>query len=149
MRKLVILAVLATALAVPAFAFAGVPPIPGGVQPSQVCGPACNGGGPLTTGCWQQQSWTDGGFDYLDHYHHYVVLQWCKYNGVITSIGIAQHGCDTSGFVSCSVGPGWITSGGIGYGSATFEAHAQVAFTPARFFGYNFTSVVSGSVPPG
>jgi len=51
-------------------------------------------------------------------------VNYCKHYGTITSVSIAAHGCDTSGLVSCHTGPAWQTGGGVGYTSATFEAHA-------------------------
>ena len=34
---------------------------------------------------------------YLAHYKHYLVVNYCKRSGTITSLSIAAHGCDSTG----------------------------------------------------
>jgi hypothetical protein len=67
--------------------------------------------------------------------------------GTITSISIAAHGCDVRGVAFCSTGAAWRTSGGVGYGYATFEAHATWGVTLVPF--YNNTDVLTLTVPVG
>jgi hypothetical protein len=107
------------------------------------------GGSDGSNGCWQETWWSDHGIPYGAYTHHYVVVQWCKSSGMITMIEIVQHGCDTSGFASCSTGPAYLTAGGVGFGWAMFEGHANISSTIPRMLGWNFTDVVSGSVAPG
>ncbi len=146
MRKVLLIVGLVVAFAVPAAAHAaaGQPP-----RPSVDCGGSCEGGGGGSSGCWQETWRQDRGFDYFNHIHHYVVAQWCKSNGTITSFAIVEHSCDTSGFVSCTPGPAFLTGGGVGWGWVTFEAHANVGITVPKALGYNLTDVFSGSIAPG
>jgi hypothetical protein len=76
---------------------------------------------------------------------HVLVVSYCKRNGVITSISIAAHYCDSAGLVSCSPTVAWKTGGGVGSTWATFEAHAQ--WTVNTLHIYNNTDVVSLTVP--
>jgi hypothetical protein len=146
-RKVLLIVGLVAALAVPGAALAGsgkqVPP------PPVACGGPCDGGGGGSTGCWQYEWWSSGGIQYYSYFKHYLVASWCKSNGTITSLNVVVHGCDTSGFGACSTGPWWTTDGGVGYGWWSFEAHANVSTTLAKLFGYNFTDVMTGSVPAG
>jgi hypothetical protein len=143
-RRLLIGLVAAAALAVPAAAAATTQP----PTPMSIC-TSCDGGGGGSTGCWQETWWSDRGVTYVASIHHYIVMQWCKQQGTITWISIYRHGCDSSGFAHCSTGPAFITAGGVGYGWAEFEGHAQVWTTLPRSWGWNFTDVVSGSIAPG
>jgi hypothetical protein len=88
------------------------------------------------------------GIPYLSYYRHYLVVNYCKRNGLITSIGIAAHGCDFQGTAACSAGPAWQTSGGVGTGYASFTGHAVYigALAGVPFAG---TSVVNVSIPVG
>ena len=127
MRKALIFLGLLAVLAVPAGATAK-PPVP-----NVVCGGACDGGGGGWTGCTQQTAEHSGnlGIVYL---RHYLVVSYCKVNGLIVSISIAAHGCDAGGLASCSAGPAWLTGGGQGTGYATFEAHASwIVYTSPWF----------------
>ena len=60
---------------------------------------------------------TPSGIPYIAYYRHYLVVNYCKVNGVITSLGIAAHGCDFQGTAVCSAGPAWQTGGGVGRGT--------------------------------
>ena len=140
MRKtLLILAALA-ALAIPAAAVAKAPPV--------ICGGVCDGGGGGWTGCTSQTEADSLGLRYISYYRHYLVVSYCKRNGVITSIGIAAHGCDFEGVAVCSTGPAWQTGGGVGFGYATFTGHATYigGLGGVPFAG---TSVVNLTITPG
>lgn len=117
MRKaLLILAALA-ALAVPVAATAKTgPPV--------ICGTPCDGGGGGWTGCTQQTAVDDLGIRWVSYYRHYLVVSYCKRNGIITSLGIAAHGCDFEGVAVCYPGSAWQTGGGVGTSYATFTGHA-------------------------
>ena len=65
----------------------------------------------------------------LAHIRHFLIVNYCKHYGIITSVSIAAHGCDTSGLVSCHIGPAWQTGGGVGFTSATFEGHVTWTVT--------------------
>jgi hypothetical protein len=104
------------ALAVPAAASAAAPPV--------ICGTACDGGGGGWTGCTEATASDSGGIPWIAHYHHYLVVSYCKVNGVITSAAIVAHGCSVDGAVYCSAGPAWATGGGVGYGYATYTGRA-------------------------
>jgi hypothetical protein len=141
MRKaLLILGVLA-ALAVPAAASAKAPP-------PVICGTACDGGGGGWTGCTQQTADDHGGIRWLTYYRNYLVVSYCKVNGLITSIGIASHGCDFEGAAVCYPGAAWQTGGGVGAGFATFTGHASyvAALGGVPFAG---TSVVNLTIALG
>jgi hypothetical protein len=141
MRKwLLILGVLA-ALALPAAASAGQP------VHGMICGTACDGGGGGWTGCTQAQESHSASVWPFASINHYLVVSYCKRNGTITSISIAAHGCDTGGVAQCSVGPAWQNGGGIGYGFATFEAHANWFLYTSPY--YNSTDVLNLTVPVG
>ena len=141
MRKAFLILGALVALAVPATAVAKAPP-------PVICGTACDGGGGGWTGCTQQTASESGGIRYLSYYRHYLVVNYCKVNGWITSIGIAAHGCDFEGTAVCSAGPAWQTGGGVGTGYATFTARATyvAALGGVPFAG---TSVVNLSIPLG
>ena len=108
---------LVAALAVPAVAAAKAGP------PAVLCGPTCGDSGGWT-GCTQVTASHSASVLFLASIRHYLVVNYCKSYGIITSVSIAAHGCDTSGLASCSTGPAWRTGGGVGSSSATFEAHA-------------------------
>jgi hypothetical protein len=139
-KALLILGVLA-ALAVPAVAVAKAPP-------PVICGAPCDGGGWGWTGCTSQTASDSTGIRYLSYIHHYLVVSYCKRNGVITSVGIAAHGCDFEGVAVCSTGPAWQTGGGVGSGYASFTGHATYA---GALGGVPFagTSVVNITIAPG
>ena len=88
---------LAAALAVPAVA-AGKP------TPPVACGPQCDNSGGWT-GCTQVTASHSGSAGLLAHIRHFLVVNYCKHYGIITSVSIAAHGCDTSGLVSCHTVP--------------------------------------------
>ena len=138
MRKAFLLLGLMAALAVPAVAAAKAPP-------SVACGPQCTGGGGWT-GCTQVTAAHSGSFLFTS-IRHYLVVNYCKSNGIITSLSIAAHGCDTSGLVTCSVGPAWQTGGGVRSSSATFEAHATWIVLTTPYVTNN--DVLSLTVPAG
>jgi hypothetical protein len=140
-RKALLILGLLAALAVPAGATAKEAP------PGVICGTACDGGGGGWSGCTSQSAAHAAGLPYFSSVKHYLVVSYCKRYGTITSISISAHGCDTSGFAFCSAGPAWQTGGGVGYGYATFEAHANWGVTLAPL--YNNTDTLTLTVPVG
>jgi len=141
-RALLILGLLA-ALAIPAAATAAnAPP-----SPTVICGTACDGGGGGWSGCTQQTATHSAGLPFFSSVRHFLVVSYCKQSGTITSISIAGHGCDTGGLAFCRPGPSWLTGGGVGYGFATFEAHATWGVTLAPL--YNNSDVLTLTVPVG
>jgi hypothetical protein len=142
-RKVLLFIGLLVALAVPAGAAAAKDPI-GNV----ICGTACDGGGGGWTGCTQATASDSQGIPWIAHIHHYLVVNYCKSNGSITSLSITAHGCDYQGTVYCTTGPAWIVSGGVGTGWASVTGHATyigaLAGTP-----WAGTSVVNLDIPLG
>ena len=98
MRKALSLLALVAALLAPA---ASASPIGKTAPPPVICGTACDGGGGGWTGCTQDSAGDSGGLPYVAAYHHVLVVSYCKRYGVITSISIVAHYCDTSGFIGC------------------------------------------------
>ncbi len=145
MRKAILMLGLLAALAFAGAASAGVvqPPKP---KPLMLCG-SCGGNGGGFTGCSTVSASHSASVSFLANINHYLVVSYCKSYGIITSVSIAAHGCDTSGFVSCSPGPAWQTGGGVGSTSASFEAHAGWNVTVTPFF--NSTDVLTLQVPAG
>ena len=143
MHKALVIVGLLAALAVPAAAPAAKDPI-GNV----ICGTACDGGGGGWTGCTQTSASDSEGIPWVSHIRHYLVVNYCKANGLITSLSIAAHGCDYEGTVYCSTGPAWLASGGPGSGWASVTGHATfvgaLAGTP-----WAGTSVVTVNIPLG
>lgn len=131
MRKVILGIVLAAALVIP-----GVSAAQSGPR-GMICG-QCDNGGTGWTGCAQITSSESGGVSYVAHWRHYLVVNFCKRSGTITSLSIVAHGCDTEGFAGCSPGPAWLVSGGVGYGWASVEGHATYTGTIA---GSPFSSV--------
>jgi hypothetical protein len=115
-KALLILGVLA-ALGVPAAATAKAPP-------PVICGAPCDSGGTGWTGCTTQTGVDAMGIRYISYFRHYLVVSYCKRNGIITSLSLAAHGCDFEGAAVCHAGPAWQTGGGVGAGYATFTGHA-------------------------
>lgn len=142
MRKILLVLTLVGALAVPAAASAGRLPTP---PPSVISGGGDGNGG--STGCWQVRSQRSAGLPYVSTVNHYLVVNFCKQGGIITSIGIAAHGCDVTGVAFCHTGPAWQTGGGYGSGWATFEAHATWGVTLVPF--YNNNDTLTLTVQPG
>ena len=140
MRRMLVLLVALAALAVSGAAAAAVAP----PQPNVLCGPGCDPGGGYT-GCKSVQASHSSSVWAVYSIRHVLVVNYCKRNGVITSISIAAHYCDISGLVSCSPTAAWLTGGGIGSTWATFEAHATWSVTPLHI--YNNTDVVTLLVP--
>ncbi|HEX4678042.1 MAG TPA: hypothetical protein VH210_02390 [Gaiellaceae bacterium] len=142
MRKALLILVALAALAIPAAAVAKAPPT------VAICGGACDGGGGGWTGCTSQTAADSLGIRYISYYRHYLVVSYCKSNGIITSLGIAAHGCDFEGVAVCSAGPAWQTGGGVGSGYATFTAHATYigGIGGVPFAG---SSVVNLTIAPG
>ena len=102
MRKALLIIAFAAALAVPAVSAAGSSP-PGH---RILCGGSCDGGGTGGwTGCTQQTVADSGGIPYLARYRHYLVVSYCKQNGVITSTSTLELICATSS--ASSVGSYW------------------------------------------
>jgi len=140
-RKALLIIGLLAALAVPAGATATK------VPPDVICGTACDGGGGGWSGCTQQTESHSAGLPYFSSVNHYLVVSYCKRFGTITSVSIAAHGCDTRGLAFCSTGASWPTGGGVGFGYATFEAHATWGLTLAPL--YNNNDVLSLTVAVG
>jgi hypothetical protein len=138
-RKVLLGLVLLAALAVPSIASAN------GTRPV-ICG-TCDGGTGWS-GCVQVTAEESGGVSWIAHWRHYLVVNYCKVRGTITSLGIAAHGCDAEGFASCSTGPAWLTSGGVGYGWASLEGHATYSGT-LNGSPFGSTSVVHVNIPIG
>ena len=141
MRKLLLVLGVAVALAVPAAAVAKAPP------PQILCGDSSCGSGSGWTGCTQQTVSHSASIPLIASIRHFLVVSYCKQYGIITSLSIAAHGCDVSGLVTCSVGPAWRTGGGVGSGSASFEAHATWQVTVPPF--YNNSDILTLTVPAG
>ncbi|MFL5955550.1 MAG: hypothetical protein ACJ76I_15735 [Gaiellaceae bacterium] len=142
MRKALFIIGLLAALVVPAGAVAGKAP-----TPRVLCGGTCGEPGGGWTGCTQLTAEHSDGIPFVSHVRHYLVVNYCKRYGIITSISIAAHGCDAGGLASCSAGPAWMTSGGAGSGSASFEAHAAWMVTVLPV--YNNYDVLTLTVPYG
>jgi hypothetical protein len=111
---------------------------------SVACGGTCDPGSGYT-GCKTVSATHTSSAWLVYSIRHVLVVSYCKWNGVITSISIVAHYCDASGFVSCSPTVAWQTGGGGGNTWATFEAHAQ--WTVNTLHIYNNTDVVSLTVP--
>jgi hypothetical protein len=135
-RRIVLVIALVAALAAPAAALA----LPG--PPPVICGTACDGGGGGWTGCTQSTATDHGGVWGIAGWQHYLIVNYCKVNGLITSLGITAHGCDTSGFAFCNVGPAWVASGGQGTGWGIIEGRAYYGTTANRLAGLSYTSSV-------
>jgi hypothetical protein len=135
-RKILLCLAVAAALAVPAAASARDTP------PDTICGTACDGGGDGWTGCTTVTGEESGGVWGIAGWHHYLIVYYCKVRGLITELSIVSHGCDTSGFAFCNVGPAWIYSGGVGTGWAYLQGHAYYGTTINRVTGLSYTSVV-------
>ena len=138
MRRALSLLALVVALAVCGSAAAANNP--GSSVMCASCGP---GGG--YTGCKSISASHSSSAWLIYSIRHVLVVSYCKRYGYITSISIAAHYCDTSGFVSCSPTVAWMTGGGVGSTWATFEAHAQ--WTVNTLHIYNSTDVLGLTVP--
>ena len=144
MRKMIMVLAIGATLALAGSAAAASVNPPN--KPTALCGSGnCLGGGGGFTGCSSTSGSRSANIG-LASVNHYVVVNYCKSNGTITSISIAAHGCDTNGLITCDAGPAWVSSGGVGSTSATVEAHATW-----RVFKYVFsnTDVIYASVPTG
>jgi len=144
-RKALSLLALVAALCAPA---AGAQPGSRPAPPPVICGTACDGGGGGWSGCTQASASQSDGIPFIASFHHVLVVSYCKRYGVITSLSIAAHYCDTSGFIGCATGPAWQTGGGIGSGYASFTGHATWTGTVAGA-PFNSTSVVDLTIPWG
>jgi hypothetical protein len=134
--------VLSLLALVAALAFAGTAVAAAG--PGMTCGPTCDPSGGYT-GCKQISASHSSSVWGIYSIRHALVVSYCKRYGVITSISIAAHYCDTNGFASCSPTVAWQTGGGVGATWATFEAHASWTVTPLHI--YNSTDVLKLTVP--
>jgi hypothetical protein len=141
-RKILLCLAVVAALAVPAVASAKNPG-------DMICGTACDGGGGGWTGCTTTTGDDSGGVWGIAGWHHYLVVYYCKVNGWITQLSIVAHGCDTSGFAFCNVGPAWVFDGGVGTGWAYLQGHAYYGTTINRVTGLSYTSVVYVLIPLG
>ena len=142
MRKTLLAVAVAAALALPAAAIAAAT-LP---SPQVLCGESCGGPGGMT-GCADLRAQHSASVSVVAGITHFLVVHYCKRDGIITSVSIAAHGCDTRGLVACSPGPAWKTGGGVGVSWATFEAHASWHITPLGI--YNGTDVLPLTVPSG
>src|SRR4051794_21737235 len=79
-RKALVLIAVAAALVLSASATAAVAP----TAPDVVCGTACDGGGGGWSGCTQDTASDSGGIPWIAYYKHFLVVSYCKQNGVIT-----------------------------------------------------------------
>jgi hypothetical protein len=140
MRIALLVLVAAAALALPLAAAAA----PGS---KVLCAQTCSSPGGGFTGCLDQRAAHSASVSVVASISHFLVVHYCKVAGRITSISIAAHGCDTNGLVACSTGPAWLTGGGVGSSSASFEAHATWHVTPLGI--YTGTDVLTLSVPTG
>ena len=143
MRKIAMILAVGATLALAGSAAAAVSP-PN--KPTVLCGSGgCIGNGGGFTGCSSTSGDRSANIG-LASVHHYVVVNYCKSYGIITSVSIVAHGCDTNGLITCDAGPAWVTSGGVGSSTATVEAHASW-----RVFPYVFsnTDVIYATVPQG
>ena len=86
MRKALLTLGVLVALAVPAAATAKAPP-------PAICGGVCDSGGTGWTGCTSQAASDAQGIRWVSWFRHYLVVSYCKVNGVIRSASIAAHGC--------------------------------------------------------
>lgn len=139
MRKTALLLVILAALAGAAGASAAKAP-----PPNILCGPTCDPGGGWT-GCASASAGHSADVG-VASIHHYLIVDYCKVGGVITSLSIAAHVCDVNGLISCNVGPAWQSGGGVGSSWATFEAHATWSTFPYFF---NNTDSFTLTVPSG
>ena len=119
MRKLVYVVALVAALVVPAASLAAPKPI----APPVICGTACDGGGGGWTGCTSESTDEWQGIPYISNYHHHLIVNYCKQNGIITSLSLV-HYCTVDGPLICNTGPAWVTGGGVGYVYATAKGVA-------------------------
>jgi hypothetical protein len=136
-RRFLLGLAVASALAAPAAATAQVGP------PPVICGTACDGGGSGWTGCTTVTGNDQGGVPGIAYWHHYLIVYYCKVRGLITKLSIVAHGCDTSGFAFCNLGPAWVSSGGAGAGWAYLEGRAYYGTTVNRLTGLSYTSVAN------
>ena len=141
MRKALLL--LAVVAALVSAGVAGAASVP---TPQVACGPTCNGGSSGFTGCSSVTASRAANVGIVS-LRHYLIVNYCKVNGIITSLSIAAHGCDANGLAGCWPGAAWQTGGGVGSGWATFEAHAQWIVYTAPFV--SNTDVLYLTVPAG
>lgn len=139
MRKLIPVLVAVAALGMAGTAAAAHNPTP---TPDVLC---CTGGG--FTGCSSISVQHSFSWTFIASIKHVLIVNYCKSGGIITSLSIAAHYCDTGGFVSCSPTVAWQSGGGVGSGSASFEAHASWTVTSLHL--YNNTDVLNLTVPAG
>jgi hypothetical protein len=140
-RKLLLPLVVVAALVSAGAAGATVAPP---VNPHVLCG-SCGGNGGGYTGCSQVSASHSANVG-VASIRHYLVVNYCKVAGIITSVSIAAHGCDVNGLIHCDTGPAWQTGGGVGSSSATFEGHASWSTAP---YLWSNTDVVTLTVPAG
>jgi hypothetical protein len=143
LRRIVFCLAVAAALAVPAVASAQDAP------PNVICGGSCDWGGGGWTGCTSVTGQESGGVWGIAGWHHYLVVYYCKFGGVLTQLTIVAHGCDTSGFAFCNVGPAWLDSGWVGTGWAYLQGRAYYGTTINRVTGLSYTSNVQIWIPLG
>lgn len=147
MRKALLLLVVVAALAAAGSAAAangkggGNDPIPG------VTCADCLGGGGGFTGCSSVTVQHSFSFTFIASVKHVLIVNYCKRYGYITSLSIAAHYCDVGGVMTCSPTVAWLTGGGIGSSSASYEAHATWSVSALSI--YNNTDVLHLTVPAG
>ena len=82
---------------------------------------------------------TRAAFPGIADWHHYLIVDYCKVNALITNLSIDAHGCDTSGFVFCNLGPAWISREASGPAGRTWT-DAYYGTTINRLTGLSYTS---------
>lgn len=142
MRKVLLILIVAAVAALGTVSVATAATEAPGVN----CGPTCTGGGGWT-GCTTVSTSRSASVSVVAGITHYVYVSYCKRSGIITSISIVAHGCDTSGLMLCSTGPAWVSGGGVGSGWATVEAHANWRTIPTAYF--SSTDVLVLTIPTG
>ena len=142
MRKALLILAVAVVAALGTVSAAAASTTPPGVN----CGTSCTGGGGFT-GCNTVSTSRSASVSIIAGITHYVVASYCKRSGIITSLSIVAHGCDTKGLMLCSTGPAWVSGGGVGSGWATIEAHADWRTVPTAYF--SSTDVLVLTIPAG
>lgn len=141
MRKLILMLVAAVAIGA-----AGAGAASAGVPNPVTCTGTCTGGGGYT-GCTSVTAQHSFSFPIIASVKHVLIVRYCKQYGIITSLSIAAHYCDVQGVMTCRPTVAWLTGGGVGSSSATFEAHATWSVTALNI--YNNTDVLKLTVPAG
>jgi hypothetical protein len=145
-RKFLLVAALVAALAGAAGVGEAAAAKPQPPSPYVLCSTCLPSGGGWT-GCTSITADHSFSFPLIASVRHFLVVNYCKSYGIITSVSIAAHGCDVGGLMTCRPTVAWLTGGGTGSSSATFEAHATWSVTALQL--YNNTDVLTLTVPAG